>query len=121
MRDNRIALQSHYHSRLEVVVSWALKPQIRELCVRSFHYSDSYITTLTRSSNQVGVKPAADLSDYMCDFSRMQLKSHVIAPCAAAFDAIFKNRTDQISLILSHAIARVCTLWQRCAVLSAMR
>ena len=25
----------------------------------------------------------------MCDFSRMQLKSHVIAPCAAASHAIF--------------------------------
>ena len=57
----------------------------------------------------------------MCDFSRMQLKSHVIAPCAAASHAIFiacnKNRTDQTSLILSHAIARICILSQRCSAL----
>ena len=70
------------------------------------------------------VKGAADLT--MCDFSRMQLKSHVIAPCAAASHAIFiacnKNRTDQTSLILSYAIACICTLSQRYAALaSAMR
>ena len=57
----------------------------------------------------------------MCDFSRTQLKSHVIAPCAAAFHATLnacnKNRTDQTSLILSHAIACICTLSQRCAAL----
>ena len=57
----------------------------------------------------------------MYDFSRMQLKSHVNAPCAAASHAIFipcnKNRTDQTSLILSHAIACICTLSQRCAAL----
>ena len=37
------------------------------------------------------IKPTADLSD--CDFSRMQLKSHVILH-HAIFIACNKNRTD---------------------------
>ena len=53
--------------------------------------------------------------------TKQQLKSHVIALCAAASYSIFvaynKNRTNQISFILSHAIACICTLSQRCAAL----
>ena len=91
------------------IYSW--KKEIEEL---SLSHNCFYLprTCLIKIENEALVSASDRLS--LCayqinrtDLGKVLLKSHVVAPCAAASHAIFiacnKNRTDQTRSILSHA------------------